>query len=72
MAGKSGLPAQLIAAFVGAARVKADKHHWYDVAVGAAIGEASGFLITSRRDSSVRIFPWGDTKGAGLAFGMRF
>lgn len=67
-----GLPAQLVAAFVGIARVKADKHHWYDVVVGAAIGEASGFLITSRRDSNVRVFPWGDTKGAGLALTAAF
>jgi membrane-associated phospholipid phosphatase len=67
-----GVPAQLVAAFVGVARVKADKHHWYDVAAGAAIGEASGFLITSRHDTDVRVFPWGDTKGAGLAMAVRF
>jgi len=67
-----GLPAQLVAAFVGVARVKADKHHWYDVAVGAGIGEVSGFLITSRRNSGVRVFPWGDTKGAGLTFATPF
>jgi membrane-associated phospholipid phosphatase len=67
-----GLPAQLVAAFVGIARVKADKHHWYDVAVGAAIGESSGFLITSRRNSNVRVFPWGDTKGAGLTLAAPF
>jgi membrane-associated phospholipid phosphatase len=69
---EAGLPAQLVAAFVGLARVKADKHHWYDVAAGAAIGEVSGFLITKRRDSDVRVFPWGDTKGAGLTLATPF
>jgi membrane-associated phospholipid phosphatase len=67
-----GVPAQLIAAFVGLARVKADKHHWYDVVAGAAIGEASGFLITSRRNSNVRALPWGDSNGGGVALSMRF
>lgn len=67
-----GLPAQVLASFVGFARVKARKHHWYDVVAGAAIGETSGFLLTSKRNSNVRILPWGDTKGAGIALGMRF
>lgn len=67
-----GIPAQLVAAFVGLARVKTDKHHWYDVVAGAAIGEASGFLITTRRDADVRILPWGDSKGGGVAMSMRF
>jgi membrane-associated phospholipid phosphatase len=69
---KVGLPAQFVAAFVGFARVKADKHHWYDVVAGAAIGEASGFLITSRHDANVRVIPWGDTKGGGLTMAARF
>ncbi|MFD1103843.1 phosphatase PAP2 family protein [Sphingobium olei] len=67
-----GVPAQLVAAFVGLARVKADKHHWYDVVAGAAIGEESGFLITTRRDANVRILPWGDSAGGGVAMTMRF
>jgi membrane-associated phospholipid phosphatase len=67
-----GLPATLAAAFVGFARVEANKHHWYDVAAGAAIGEAAGMLITSPRESRVRLFPWGDTHGGGVAVTMRF
>jgi len=69
---KVGLPAQLVAAFVGLGRVEARKHHWYDVAAGAAIGEGSGFLITTKHDSNVRILPWGDTSGGGAAITMRF
>ena len=69
---KVGLPAQLVAGFVGVARVKADKHHWYDVAAGAAIGEVTGFLITSPRDGQVKVFPWGDSKGGGIALVASF
>lgn len=67
-----GVPAQVVASFVGLARVKAHKHHWYDVAAGAAVGELSGFLITSKYTSDVRIVPWGDSQGAGLAMAMKF
>lgn len=69
---KVGIPAQLVAGFVGLARVEARKHHWYDVAVGAVIGEGSGFLLTHKRDDNVRVLPWGDAHGAGVAVGARF
>jgi hypothetical protein len=68
-----GIPALAVATFVGVARVEADKHHWYDVAVGAGIGMAAGFLITrDRPDRAAMITPWGDTKGGGVSFAMRF
>lgn len=69
---KVGVPAQLLATFVGVSRVEARKHHWYDVVAGAAIGEASGFMITSRRSSSVQVLPWRDSSGAGATVTMRF
>ena len=69
---KVGVPAQILAGFVGLSRVEARKHHWYDVLAGAAIGETSGFLITSRRNSDVRVIPWGDTRSAGVAMSMQF
>lgn len=67
-----GIPATLAATFVGVARVKADKHHWYDVAASAAIGEASGMLITTPFDDNVRLLPWGDSHGGGVAMSARF
>jgi hypothetical protein len=67
-----GIPAQLVAAFVGFSRVEARKHHWYDVVAGAAIGETSGLLLTSKHDASVRILPWGGTDGAGMVLSTRF
>lgn len=68
-----GIPALAVATFVGIARVQADKHHWYDVVVGAAIGSTSGFLITrDRTGRSAMIVPWGDSKGGGASLAMRF
>jgi membrane-associated phospholipid phosphatase len=68
-----GVPAMLAASFVGLARVQADKHHWYDVVVGAGIGSASGFLITRKRSQrEALVLPWGDSKSAGVSVAMRF
>lgn len=67
-----GLPATLVATFVGVARVEARKHHWYDVVAGAALGEASGFLITRPHSDAVRLVPWGDSHGGGAAISYRF
>ncbi len=68
-----GIPAFVVASFVGVARVQADKHFWSDVAVGAAIGTATGFLITNKRpDAKTALVPWADTKGGGVSFAMRF
>jgi len=44
-----GAPAYAVAAFVGYSRVRADKHYWEDVAVGAIIGVGSSWLLTDRR-----------------------
>jgi len=67
-----GIPAHLVAAFVGVARVKAHKHFTRDVIAGAAIGEASGWIITSRRNDKVQWMPWGDAHGGGFALAARF
>ena len=69
---KVGIPAQLTAAFVGVARKKAGKHFWHDVLVGAAIGEAAGFLITSKKNDRIVILPFGDTKGGGVVALVKF
>ena len=67
-----GIPAHIAAAFVGLARVEARKHRWRDVLVGAAIGEASGLLLTSQPDQQVAVIPWGDTSGGGVTVVARF
>ena len=67
-----GLPAHIVAAFVGLSRVEAKKHFVGDVLVGAAIGEASGWLLTSRRSDRVHWLPWGDAHGGGATMAFRF
>jgi len=69
---KAGLPAFALATLVATARVEARKHHWYDCVAGAAIGTGSGFLLTRRRDDRVRLTPWGDAGGGGIALVAQF
>jgi membrane-associated phospholipid phosphatase len=69
---KAGLPAFAAASFVAAARVEARKHHWYDCLAGAAIGTGSGLLLTHRHDDRVKLVPWGDAGGGGIALAARF
>jgi len=67
-----GVPAHVVAAFVGVARVKADKHFVHDVIAGAVIGEAAGWLLTDRKNDKVQWLPWGDPNGGGVTVAMRF
>ncbi len=43
---KLGVPAYVVATYVGWGRVFAKKHHWWDVVVGAAIGAGSAIIYT--------------------------
>lgn len=61
-----GVPAYALAALTGYARVDAKKHHWYDVAAGAAIGGASAWFFTDAFNDKVQLIPWADSKGAGF------
>jgi membrane-associated phospholipid phosphatase len=69
---EAGLPAYLVASFVGLSRVEARKHRVGDVLVGAALGVGTAHVITRRKDDRVQLVPWGDTKSAGIAVAMRF
>jgi membrane-associated phospholipid phosphatase len=68
---KIGIPAHVVAAFVGVARVKAKKHYVHDVIAGAAIGEGAAWLISRRKSDKVQWLPWGDTHGAGVSLVIR-
>jgi hypothetical protein len=61
-----GLPSYAIAAFVGYSRVEADRHHWQDVAAGAVIGWAAGWLLTDPYEEMPQMQVFADTKGAGI------
>jgi hypothetical protein len=67
-----GVPALAAAGFVGTARVQARKHDWADVAAGAAIGTASGVLVTRPRQERISLAAWGTASGGGIAFSMSF
>jgi membrane-associated phospholipid phosphatase len=69
---KVGLPATIAAGLVGVARVEAHEHHWYDVVAGAAIGEATAFLITRPKDGKVILVPWADGHGGGFGLYAKF
>lgn len=68
----AGLPAFLVASFVGVGRVEASKHYVHDVLAGAAIGTLSGMLLTSKHDDGVRLTPWTAHHGGGLSLAARF
>lgn len=68
-----GIPALAVAGLVGLARVEAKKHHWHDALAGAAIGGASGLLMTHPGpDRRMALSAWGDTRGGGVSFAMVF
>lgn len=69
---KIGVPAHAAAAFVGLARVEADRHYWHDVLAGAALGEITGLLLTRRQNENVQVFPWSEHKGGGVSVAARF
>lgn len=71
---KIEIPAFVVAGFVGIARVEGKKHYWTDVAAGAALGTAAGFLITNAAPpgNQAALSPWVEHKGGGLSLAIRF
>ncbi|MET0376671.1 MAG: phosphatase PAP2 family protein [Rhizorhabdus sp.] len=69
---QAGLPAFVLASFVGVARVEARRHHWYDAVAGAALGTGTAFAITRQHDATIRLVPWAAADGGGLTLAARF
>ncbi len=67
-----GVPFELLAAAVGAARIHTRDHRFVDVLAGAAIGEGSAFLLTKRLRDDVRVSVGGDTHGGIIQIAARF
>ena len=63
---KSGLPAYVVASYVGWLRVETDDHDSADVIGGAALGVLSSYLLTRAFDDNIRASAWTDGKSAGL------
>lgn len=67
-----GIPAYLVAAYVGWLRVETDDHDIADVVGGAAVGIISSYLLTKRFDDAVRVSAWSNGNAAGLQFQVRW
>ena len=63
---KQGRLAYLAAAFVGWSRIQANKHYTTDVLAGAALGSATGFLLTSSENVDVTTYKDRDTLGINI------
>ncbi len=72
---KAGLPAYVVAGYVGASRLKNRKHHLTDVLAGATLGYIVGRTVTRKRDGKQRRVQLGVTVppggGAALSIGIR-
>ena len=69
---RPGIPAYLVATYVGHLRVETDDHDATDVIGGAAIGIISSYLLTKPFDDNVRVAAWADSKSAGLQFQIQW
>ncbi len=59
-----GIPASLLAGFVGYSRVKTKAHYLHDVLAGAALGIGVSLLVTTKYEQNVSISP----KGVSVKF----
>ena len=69
---RPGLPAYLVAGYVGSLRIETDDHDAADVIGGAAIGIISSYLLTRPFGDDVRVSAWGNGDSAGLQVQYRW
>ncbi|MCH6548975.1 MAG: phosphatase PAP2 family protein [Proteobacteria bacterium] len=67
-----GIPAYLVAAYVGWLRIETDDHDAADVIGGTAVGIISSYLLTKPFTDNVRASAWTDGKSAGLQIRVRW
>ena len=67
-----GVPAYAAAMFVGYSRVRAKKHHWYDVAASSAIafGFNYAFVTRYREHANYGVYAAADADSVGIRFAM--
>lgn len=69
---RPGIPAYLVATYVGHLRIESDDHDAADVIGGAAVGIISSYLLTKPFTDHVRISAWANSKSAGLQFQVQW
>lgn len=68
---KYGVPAFVVASYVGYTRIESHQHHMHDVVAGAAIGILSSYIFTKPfKGWQIRVE--GDTKSIGMQFSRSF
>ena len=69
---RPGIPAYVVASYVGWLRVETDDHDTADVIGGVAIGILSSYLLTQRFNDNVQASAWADGNSAGLQIQVRW
>lgn len=69
---RPGIPAYLVAGYVGHLRMETDDHDAADVIGGAAVGIISSYLLTKPFNENVNVSAWADGNSAGLQFQLRW
>lgn len=71
---KYSIPAYALSAYTAWGRVYGKKHHWWDVAVGAAIGAASSLIFTHPylQKHEFAVVPVATSTDAGIACSFTF
>lgn len=71
---KYSIPAYALSAYTAWGRVYGKKHHWWDVAAGAAIGAASSLIFTHPylQKHEFAIVPVANSTDAGIACSFSF
>ncbi len=69
---KKGIPAYVVAAYVGWLRVETDDHDTADVLGGAAVGILSSYLFTRPFDNNLQASLWTDGRSGGLQVQLRW
>lgn len=71
---KYSIPAYALSAYTAWGRVYGKKHHWWDVAAGAAIGAASSYIFTHpyMKKHEVALVPVASDTSAGILLNIAF
>lgn len=71
---KWSIPAYALSTYTAWGRVYGKKHHWWDVAAGAAIGAASAMIFTHpyMKKHEVALVPAASDTSAGFSLGFSF